>query len=192
MFIDSHCHLTDERLAPEAEQIISSMPADGLDGVITVGYDRESSLAGLEIAAAHERVWCTLGVHPHDADKADERTYEEFRTLASDAKVVGIGEIGLDYYYDLSPRDVQREVFARQIRLAHECALPVCLHVADPDNFWDPKRCPPMAFERNWFYGDGTFPTYESLYEQTYAILDKHPNLHAMFAHAFFLSEIAD
>ena len=64
--------------------------------------------------------------------------------------------------------------------------------MADPDNFWDPKRSPPMAFECNWFYGDGTFPTYESLYEQTYAILDKHPNLHAMFAHAFFLSEHPD
>lgn len=131
MLIDSHCHLTDERLAPFAEEIVSSMADDGLEGMITVGYDRESSLGGLAVARAHDGVYCTLGVHPHDADKADEETYREFRSLAADGKVVGIGEIGLDYYYDLSPRDVQKRVFREQILLADECALPVCLHVRD-------------------------------------------------------------
>lgn len=132
MLTDSHCHLTDERIAPVAREIIESMAVDGLESLITVGYDRESSLGGLDMADSYDGVYCTLGVHPHDADKACEETYDEFRRLAdTHAKVVGIGEIGLDYYYDLSPRDVQRKVFAEQLRLGDECGLPVCLHVRD-------------------------------------------------------------
>lgn len=131
MLIDSHCHLTDERLLPEREAIVSSMSEDGLCALVTVGYDRESSLGGLAFAEAHAGVWCTLGIHPHDADKLDGETLSSFRTLAGRDKVVAIGEIGLDYYYDLSPRDVQREAFARQIALADECGLPMCLHVRD-------------------------------------------------------------
>ena len=131
MLIDSHCHLTDERLLPERETIVSSMSEDGLCALVTVGYDRESSLGGLAFAEAHAGVWCTLGIHPHDADKLDGETLSSFRTLAGRDKVVAIGEIGLDYYYDLSPRDVQREAFARQIALADECGLPMCLHVRD-------------------------------------------------------------
>ena len=106
MLIDTHCHLTDERLAPEAEDIIRSMPADGLAALVTVGYDRESSLAGLRLAEAHADVWCTLGVHPHDADKLDEATLAEFEALAAHPKVLAIGEIGLDYYYDLDRKSV--------------------------------------------------------------------------------------
>lgn len=131
MLIDTHCHLTDERLAPEAEEIIASMSADGLEKLITVGYDRESSFGGLAIARAHDNVYCTVGIHPHEASSATAELYGEFAAAAADAKTVGIGEIGLDYYYDLSPRDVQRRVFAEQIELAYSCRLPVCLHVRD-------------------------------------------------------------
>lgn len=131
MLIDTHCHLTDERLAPEVEDIIRSMPADGLSALVTVGYDRESSLAGLRLAEEYADVWCTLGVHPHDADKLDDATAAEFVALAAHPKVLAIGEIGLDYYYDLSPREVQKDAFRRQIVLADECGLPVCLHVRD-------------------------------------------------------------
>lgn len=131
MLIDSHCHLTDERLLPERETIVSSMSEDGLCALVTVGYDKESSLGGLAFAETHAGVWCTLGIHPHDADKLDGETLSAFRTLAEREKVIAIGEIGLDYYYDLSPRDVQREAFARQIALADECGLPMCLHVRD-------------------------------------------------------------
>lgn len=131
MLIDSHCHLTDERLVPEAEAIIADLGKDGLESVVTVGYDRESSLGGLELAQRHPSVFCTLGVHPHDADKLDEDMLAEMKDLASHPKVVGIGEIGLDYYYDLSPRDVQRDAFVRQLALADECGLPACLHVRD-------------------------------------------------------------
>ncbi len=146
MLIDSHCHLTDERIAPVAEEVIASMSSDGLSDLVTVGYDRESSLGGLALAKEHPHVWCTLGVHPHDADKLDDETLAEFRALAADPKVVGIGEIGLDYFYDLSPREVQKDAFFRQIALAEECGLPVCLHVRDAygDCLEALKECEPM------------------------------------------------
>ncbi len=131
MIIDSHCHLTDERLAPFAEEIISLMRADGLESVVTVGYDRESSLGGYDIAKGHDGVYCALGIHPHSASEATADDYAEFSALASSEKVVAIGEIGLDYYYDLSPRDVQRRVFREQLELAHALSLPVALHVRD-------------------------------------------------------------
>lgn len=132
MLFDTHCHLTDDRLLPEAESIVLGAAEKGVSRLITVGYDRQSSLDGAELAARYDGVYCTLGIHPHDAVTATEAIYDEFRTLAvGNGKVVAIGEIGLDYYYDLSPRDVQRRVFAEQIRLADECGLPVCLHVRD-------------------------------------------------------------
>lgn len=131
MLIDTHCHLTDERLAGEAEEIIASFDRDGLECAVTVGYDYQSSFGGKQIADTHEKVYCTLGIHPHDAKTATQAIYDEFMTAATDPKVVAIGEIGLDYYYDLSPREVQQKVFAEQLELAHACGLPVSLHVRD-------------------------------------------------------------
>ena len=132
MLIDTHCHLTDERLLPEVSEVIASAARAGVERLVTVGYDRESSLAGAALADEHAGVWCALGVHPHDASSWTEETGAEFaRIAAENAKVVAIGEIGLDYHYDLSPREVQREVFARQLALADECGLPAAL---DGDN----------------------------------------------------------
>ena len=112
MLIDTHCHLTDERLAGEAEEIIASFDRDGLECAVTVGYDYQSSFGGKQIADTHEKVYCTLGIHPHDAKTATQAIYDEFITAATDPKVVAIGEIGLDYYYCLlytspSPRDTR-------------------------------------------------------------------------------------
>lgn len=132
MLIDTHCHLTDERLLPEVSEVIASAARAGVERLVTVGYDRESSLAGAALADEHASVWCALGVHPHDASSWTEETGAEFaRIAAENAKVVAIGEIGLDYHYDLSPREVQREVFARQLALADECGLPAALHVRE-------------------------------------------------------------
>lgn len=132
MLFDTHCHLTDERLRPETEGIVLGAAEEGISRLITVGYDRQSSVEGAEIAARYDNVYCTLGIHPHDAVTATEEIYAEFRALAeSNRKVVAIGEIGLDYHYDLSPRDVQRKVFAEQLCLADECGLPACLHVRE-------------------------------------------------------------
>ncbi len=130
MIIDTHCHLTDERY-----QDICSMIADfgenNLSAVITVGYDMESSLKGLDIARAHDTVFSALGIHPHDSTKASQADYDLFLKLSSDKKVVAIGETGLDYFYDLSDRETQKRVFVEHLELAHTAKLPVALHIRD-------------------------------------------------------------
>lgn len=131
MLIDTHCHLTDDRLSGQADEIISSLEEDGIESVITVGYDEQSSVGGYELALAHSRVYAAVGLHPHDSKFASPQLFDLFSDMAVDKKVVAIGEIGLDYYYDYSPRDTQRRVFAEQLELAHSLSLPVVLHIRD-------------------------------------------------------------
>ncbi len=131
MLIDTHCHLTDERLSGDAEKIIENFGADGLECAITVGYDRLSSDGCVALADAHRAVYAAVGVHPHDAQYLTDDDIDAFGAYAENKKVVAIGEIGLDYYYDLSPREVQIQAFYRQIEFAHSVKLPVILHVRD-------------------------------------------------------------
>ena len=131
MIIDSHCHLTDERLYPIVDDIVKGLNANGIESVITVGYDLPSSTLGVDIARRYKEVYATVGMHPHDSRLMTAEIYDIFRHLSADEKVVGIGEIGLDYHYDLSPRDVQQKVFEEQIELADSLRLPVALHVRE-------------------------------------------------------------
>ena len=131
MIIDSHCHLTDERLYPIVDDIVKGLNANGIESVITVGYDLPSSTLGVDIARRYKEVYATVGMHPHDSRLMTAEMYDIFRNLSADEKVVGIGEIGLDYHYDLSPRDVQQKVFEEQIELADSLRLPVALHVRE-------------------------------------------------------------
>ena len=131
MIIDSHCHLTDERLYPIVDDIVNGLNANGIESVITVGYDLPSSTLGVDIARRYKEVYATVGMHPHDSRLMTAEMYDIFRNLSADEKVVGIGEIGLDYHYDLSPRDVQQKVFEEQIELADSLRLPVALHVRE-------------------------------------------------------------
>lgn len=131
MIIDSHCHLTDERLYPIVDDIVKGLNANGIESVITVGYDLPSSTLGVDVARRYKEVYATVGMHPHDSRLMTAETYDIFRHLSADEKVVGIGEIGLDYHYDLSPRDVQQKVFEEQIELADSLRLPVALHVRE-------------------------------------------------------------
>ena len=131
MIIDSHCHLTDERLYPIVDDIVKGLNANGIESVITVGYDLPSSTLGVDIARRYKEVYATVGMHPHDSRLMTAEIYDIFRNLSADEKVVGIGEIGLDYHYDLSPRDVQQKVFEEQIELADSLRLPVALHVRE-------------------------------------------------------------
>lgn len=131
MLIDTHCHLTDERLAPEVDEIISNLKGDGIESVITVGYDEPSSVEGYKLSLAYDDVYCAVGMHPHDSRLATSDMYDLFADECKSEKTVAIGEIGLDYHYDLSPRDIQRRVFAEQIELADSLSLPVILHVRE-------------------------------------------------------------
>ncbi|MDE6302511.1 MAG: TatD family hydrolase [Clostridia bacterium] len=131
MLIDTHCHLNDEKLLPEADGIISNFGKHGIESAICVGYDMPSSEKAAELADKYENLYAAIGIHPHDATTADYDKYERLATLSSSPKVVAIGEIGLDYHYDLSPRAIQKGAFREQIELADTLGLPIVLHVRE-------------------------------------------------------------
>lgn len=131
MIIDSHAHLSDPRLINRAGEIVGGLADAGLEAVVEVGFDKASSQSAAQLSSKYPNVFAAVGSHPHEAKDYDVDCEKLYKELAALDKVVAIGEIGLDYYYDLSPRDVQKDVFARQIDLAHEVGLPVILHIRD-------------------------------------------------------------
>jgi TatD DNase family protein len=125
--IDSHAHLDDRAFGKDRAAVIARAFAEKI-GVITIGSDLRSSREAVHLAERHRQIWAAVGAHPHGAKHVDASTLEEFERWAKRDVVVAIGEIGLDYYRDLSPRDVQRRIFRRQLDLARRIDLPVCLH----------------------------------------------------------------
>ncbi|HUV31810.1 MAG TPA: TatD family hydrolase [Acidobacteriota bacterium] len=126
--IDSHCHLDFDAYDGRRDAVIDEAERAGVHTLITIGVDLDSSRRAVQIAEKHTSVYATVGIHPHDARTFDDETVTELRELSESEKVVGIGEIGLDYYRDLSPRPVQERVFRRQLELAAELRLPVVIH----------------------------------------------------------------
>jgi TatD DNase family protein len=137
VWTDSHCHIpyalpgTDGASEGVGEDVLADARAAGVGRFVTVGTDAASSRAVLDVASRHDDVWATAGVHPHDAKDAD---LDAIAALLREPKVVAVGECGLDYHYDHSPRDVQREVFAAQVALAHEHDVALVIHTRDA---WD-------------------------------------------------------
>lgn len=131
MFIDSHVHLDDPRYEPDRAEVFRRAQEAGVEAFVTIGCDLTTSRAAVNLADTHANVFATIGVHPHEVKHIQESWYEEFRQLASHPKVVGYGEIGLDYHYDHSPRDIQRERFREQIRFAQELNLPLIIHTRE-------------------------------------------------------------
>jgi TatD DNase family protein len=131
--VDSHCHLDDSRFAGDLDGVIERAVAAGVTRMLSIGTgDGPPGIdCAVRIAERYEAVIASIGVHPHDAAKVTPETYGELRELARQPKVVAFGEIGLDYHYDFSPRDVQREVFVAQLRLASELKLPVIIHTRE-------------------------------------------------------------
>ncbi len=129
--IDTHVHLDHERFSCDLNQVIERAKSARVWPIVTVGADLASSGQAVECARRYPGVIATVGIHPHDADSVSEGILDEVRTLAGDERVVAIGEIGLDYHYDFSPRNVQRQVFAMQISLARELRLPIVVHVRE-------------------------------------------------------------
>ena len=133
--IDSHCHIDMPQFDADREQAVARARAAGVETMLIVG--------GVDAEAGHRRAVtiaeklglpASAGVHPHEAKLATRETYDELRTLARDKRIVAIGEIGLDFHYDHSPRDVQREVFREQVRLARAESLPVIIHTREADD----------------------------------------------------------
>ena len=129
--VDTHAHLDFRAFDEDREHVIARARAAGVQWIINPGTDLESSRRAVHLAESYPEVYAAVGVHPHDAKNVTEFTLRELRGLARHSKVVAIGEIGLDYYRDLSPRAVQRSVFRRQLELADELGVPVILHDRD-------------------------------------------------------------
>lgn len=128
MLTDSHCHLDDRQFRRDQQQVLERARQQGVETIICVGYDLPSSREVVALAEKHEGLYAVVGVHPHDAKEVDEDTYRQLERLAQSPKVVAIGEMGLDYYRDLSPRQTQQQVFRRQIQLARRLQKPVVVH----------------------------------------------------------------
>jgi len=133
LLFDSHAHINEERFAENRSQLCADIEASKLKYVMDIGYDLESSLQAVNDAAAYDFCYAAVGVHPHDTKDMDEGHMIMLRGLAKKPKVQAIGEIGLDFYYDNSPRDEQRYWFRRQIQMALELSLPIVIHAREAD-----------------------------------------------------------
>jgi TatD DNase family protein len=142
MFIDSHAHLDGRQFDSDREQVIARAREAGVQAIVAVGNgDGPAHVdCGIRLAENYDFIYATLGIHPHEARLADEAAYQNMERLARHPKVIAWGEIGLDYYYDHSPRDLQREVFTRQMELAGAAKLPIVIHCRpseESDNAWE-------------------------------------------------------
>ncbi len=131
MFIDSHCHLTAAEFDLDRDAVIAAALEAGVDFIVNPGTTLADSRRAVELAERHEEVYACVGIHPHEARTSDERVLREIEELSRHPKVVAVGEIGLDYHYDLSPRDVQERVFREQLSIARRRNLPVVIHTRE-------------------------------------------------------------
>jgi TatD DNase family protein len=134
--VDTHCHLDDSKFDDDREQAIERALAAGVGRMMAIGTGNgpPDLEVAVRLAERYDFIYATLGVHPHDASKATEETFARLRELARHPKVLAIGEIGLDYHYDFSPRDVQRKIFDRQLAIAAEAGKPIVIHTREA---WD-------------------------------------------------------
>lgn len=128
---DSHCHLDDSRFDDDLQDVIDRMQVQGMMACTCVGSDLETSKKCIDIARQHDLVYAAAGVHPHEAKDVPDDYLNQIEALLQHEKVVALGEIGLDYYYDHSPRETQKKVFLEQLELAYALQKPVILHVRD-------------------------------------------------------------
>ena len=164
MLFDSHAHINEASYSPEERaELIKTIEASHVYYVADIGYDLASSKLAVEHAAKYPWIYAVVGCHPHDAKSMDDMELAMYKGLARKKKVVAIGEIGLDFHYDHSPRDTQREWFRRQIRLASELKMPIVIHSREADQetmdilkeegafseerkSWFPKRPDPSGY----------------------------------------------
>jgi TatD DNase family protein len=142
MFVDSHAHLDGKQFDSDREQVIARAREVGIQTIVAIGNgDGPQDVdCGIRLAEKYDFIYATLGIHPHEARLADDDAYQNMERLARHPKVIAWGEIGLDYYYDHSPRNLQKEVFIRQMELAAAVKLPIVIHCRPSeasDNAWE-------------------------------------------------------
>ena len=147
MLVDSHCHLDFSDFAEEREAIISRARSAGVETMLTINTRLDEFVGVRAIAESYDGIWCSVGVHPHEAKDYAALAPQQLVELAVHPKVVGIGETGLDFHYDLSPRDVQERVFRAHIGASRETGLPLIIHAREADRevarILDEERPPP-------------------------------------------------
>lgn len=131
MIFETHAHYDDEQFDMDRDALLASMEEGGVGAIVNVGASIESSRTSISLAEAYPFIYAAVGVHPDHAGELDEESFRELRGLCGRDKVVAVGEIGLDYYWDEAPREVQKKWFVRQIELARESSLPVIVHSRD-------------------------------------------------------------
>ena len=128
MLVDSHAHVDDERFDADRDAVLERAAAAGIELIINIGADMASSARSIALAEKYSQIYAAVGMHPHDAKDMQEQDYNQLLRWAAHPKVVAIGEIGLDYHYDLSPRPVQKEVFLRQLDIVRQTGKPFIIH----------------------------------------------------------------
>lgn len=129
--IDSHCHLDSREYTGQVDSFVAQAKSAGVNTLVSIGADLDSSERAVAITDKFDSVYATVGVHPHDAKTLNDSVLKRLRELTKNKKVVAIGEIGLDYYRDLSPRPIQKEAFHKQLQLAVELAMPIVIHTRE-------------------------------------------------------------
>jgi TatD DNase family protein len=170
-FTDTHCHIHEESYV-ESERALKDAHKEGVKRLICVGTDEKTSAEAVAFASSHDNVWATVGLHPHDAKSGVEaiRELEHLIKTAPKGKVVAIGECGLDYFYDNSPRDKQIEMLHAQLKLAKKYDLPVIFHVREAfDDFWP------------------IFEQYEGLRGVVHSFTDNSSNLKKAIIHRLYV-----
>lgn len=131
MYFESHAHYDDRQFNEDRYEILEDLKNHKVGYVVNVGADMKSSYKSIELAEKYDFVYASVGVHPHEASKVIDKDYETLEKWLQHKKVVAIGEIGLDFYYDHSPRDIQREVFTKQLKICENVTKPVIIHSRD-------------------------------------------------------------
>jgi TatD DNase family protein len=152
MFIDSHAHLDGERFDEDRSAVLTRARDAGVDTMLLIGSGTgPGSLdCAIRIAADHESIYATVGIHPHEAQLATDPDFDELAALAQHPKVIAWGEIGLDYFYDHSPREVQKSVFLRQMELARAAKLPIAIHCRPSENSENAWNDTLSMIEEHW------------------------------------------
>lgn len=132
--IDSHCHIYGPKYEDDRDQVIARAQAAGVRQILVVGCDVKDSRMALDFAKSTAGVFAAVGIHPHHADQFDEHSLSELRALTTGDEVVALGEMGLDFYYDNSPRPEQQRAFEQQLILARELGMPVVIHTRDAED----------------------------------------------------------
>jgi TatD DNase family protein len=178
---DSHCHLTDAAFRDDREAVLHRAREAGVTRVVTIASNVADSRAALSLVEGHDGLWCSAGVHPHEAGAAEPDAIDRVRELAAAPDVVAIGETGLDYHYDHSPRDIQRALFRAHLELAVDLDLPVVVHSRDADEdvaaalrdappgslgvlhcFSGGPRAFEVAMDRGWYVSFSGIATFKS------------------------------